>query len=205
MGDVKNHIMTCPKCGDRRRVFGFQARAVEAGKSTGTCRPCHNAAKAAKAKEVERPKVLVPCTVCGAARMLTQWHGKRLLRLGNNRCEACRLLEDATATARKSKVCRHCRKGTVNRPLGLCWGCYYAPGVRALYPSTSKYAKRGIANFSGDARMPEPTTAPPGTPDKVAVMETRAKQGQAIFHPADARYEGDPRPVEFLKARECAA
>jgi hypothetical protein len=22
---------------------------------------------------------------------------------------------------------------------------------------------------------------------------------QAIFHPADARYEGDPRPLEFLK------
>jgi hypothetical protein len=40
-------------------------------------------------------------------------------------------------------ICRHCRKRPVNRPCGLCWGCYYAPGVKELYPSTSKFrAKR---------------------------------------------------------------
>lgn len=39
-------------------------------------------------------------------------------------------------------LCRHCRTRHVNRPLGLCWHCYYAPGVRAQYPSTSPYANR---------------------------------------------------------------
>lgn len=36
-------------------------------------------------------------------------------------------------------TCRHCGKGKVCRPRGLCWRCYYTPGVRDLYPSTSKF------------------------------------------------------------------
>ncbi len=39
-------------------------------------------------------------------------------------------------------ICRHCRKGKVNRPRGLCWNCYYTPGVKALYPITSKFATK---------------------------------------------------------------
>ena len=46
-------------------------------------------------------------------------------------------------------VCRHCSKSKVNRPRGLCWSCYYTPGVRDLYPSTSKFARRGVGNFTG--------------------------------------------------------
>ncbi len=30
-------------------------------------------------------------------------------------------------------TCRHCTKGRVNRPAGLCWSCYYTPGVREMY------------------------------------------------------------------------
>lgn len=45
-------------------------------------------------------------------------------------------------------TCRHCRAGKVNRPRGLCWNCYYTPGVKALYPVTSKFAAK-----------PEPTEA----------------------------------------------
>jgi hypothetical protein len=97
-------------------------------------------------------------------------------------------------------ICRHCSKSKVNRPRGLCWSCYYTPGVKELYPSTSKYARRGVGNFTGNAPLPPvPTTAVPGSPEKLAVLEQRAKMKLAIFHPADARYEGDPRPIEFLK------
>jgi hypothetical protein len=84
-------------------------------------------------------------------------------------------------------ICRHCNRVPVNRPRGLCWSCYYTPGVRDLYPSTSKFARRGVANFCGQAAKPaEPTEALPGTPEKVAVLEERARQGQALWHPADA-------------------
>jgi len=72
--------------------------------------------------------------------------------------------------------------------------------VKEMYPSTSKYARRGVGNFSGNAPLPEaPTTAVPGTPEKLAVLEERARLKQAIFHPADARYPGDPRPLEYLQ------
>ena len=99
-------------------------------------------------------------------------------------------------------ICRHCSQSKVNRPRGLCWSCYYTPGVKDMYPSTSKYARRGLGNFSGNAPLPDsPTTAAPGSPEKLAVLEKRARLKTAIFHPADARYEGDPRPMEFLSSK----
>lgn len=44
-----------------------------------------------------------------------------------------------------------------------------------------------------------PTLAAPGTPEKMAIMSYRGRMKQQLFHPADARYEGDTRPIEFLK------
>jgi len=46
-----------------------------------------------------------------------------------------------------------------------------------------------------------PTTAPPGTPEKLCVFEERAAKRQQLFHPYDARYWGDPRPVDFLAGK----
>lgn len=84
-------------------------------------------------------------------------------------------------------LCRHCNKASVNRPRGLCWSCYYAPGVRELYPSTSKFARRGVGNFNGVAPLPpEPTDAAPGSPEKVAILEQRARLKQSLWHPGDA-------------------
>jgi hypothetical protein len=84
-------------------------------------------------------------------------------------------------------ICRHCHQTKVNRPRGLCWGCYYRPGVREKYPSTSKFARRGIGNFCGQAPSPScPTAALPGTPEKVAVLAERARNRQTLWHPNDA-------------------
>jgi len=103
-------------------------------------------------------------------------------------------------------ICRNCSKCKVNRPRGLCWSCYYTPGVKEMFPSTSKYARRGVGNFSGNAPLPDsPTTAVPGTPEKLAILELRAKMKCAIFHPADAKYAGDPRPLTFLRGRAMTA
>lgn len=100
-------------------------------------------------------------------------------------------------------ICKHCQKSKVNRPRGLCWSCYYTPGVKEMYPSTSKYARRGVGNFTGNAPVaPRPTTHAPGTPEKMAVLEERAKNKQALWHPFDAQYEGDPRPMRFLAREE---
>ena len=84
-------------------------------------------------------------------------------------------------------LCRHCQKVKPNRPRGLCWSCYYTPGVRDQYPSTSKFARRGVGNFCGTAPLPEAATdAAPGTEAKIMILMERAAKRQALFHPDDS-------------------
>jgi len=93
-------------------------------------------------------------------------------------------------------LCRHCQHSHVNRPRGLCWSCYYAPGVRDQYPSTSKYARRGIGDRTGRVPMPpSPTWAIPGSPEKVAILEQRAQQRMALWHPSDAPMDVESRKM----------
>jgi hypothetical protein len=85
--------------------------------------------------------------------------------------------------------CRHCQEAPVSRPRGLCWNCYYDPAVRDLYPSTSKFGRRGVGNFHGSAPLPAfPTQAPPGSPEKIAVLTGRARLRQNLWHPEDATF-----------------
>jgi hypothetical protein len=67
--------------------------------------------------------------------------------------------------------------------------------VRELFPSTSKYARRGVGNFIGRTPLPVPTRARPGTPEKVAVLAERAHNHQSLWHPADAPMD---TPFELL-------
>jgi hypothetical protein len=84
-------------------------------------------------------------------------------------------------------LCRHCNRVRSNRPRGLCWSCYYRPGVRELYPSTSKFARRGVDDFNGKVALPHaPTSAMPGSPEKVEVLAQRARLRQNLWHPLDA-------------------
>jgi hypothetical protein len=94
--------------------------------------------------------------------------------------------------------CRHCRKARVSRPRGLCWGCFYTPRVRKLYPSTSKFARLGHGGgFNGHAPLPAfPTVALPGTPEKIAVLEERARLRQCLWHPDDATFAGPKVAVQ---------
>ena len=102
-------------------------------------------------------------------------------------------------------ICRHCSKSKVNRPRGLCWSCYYTPGVKDQYPSTSKYARRGVGNFNGNAPLPaEPTVAAPGSPEKAAVLAERARLKQALWHPLDATADGDVDGLAAMLKRRSA-
>ena len=84
-------------------------------------------------------------------------------------------------------TCRNCSKSRVNRPRGLCWTCYYTPGVKEFYPSTSKFARRGVDDFNGRAARPvQATDATPGSEAKITVLMERAAQRQSLWHPADA-------------------
>jgi hypothetical protein len=89
-------------------------------------------------------------------------------------------------------LCRNCKRVRANRPRGLCWSCYYRPGVRDRFPSTSKFARHGVVDFNGTAALPPlPTLALPGTPAKVAILEERARLRQSLWHPQDALVPGN--------------
>lgn len=86
-------------------------------------------------------------------------------------------------------LCRHCQKVRSNRPRGLCWSCYYRPGVREMYPSTSKFARRGVEDYYGKSKLPEkPTAALPGSEEKIAILAERARMKQSLFHPDDVMF-----------------
>ena len=91
-------------------------------------------------------------------------------------------------------LCRHCNRAPASRPRGLCWSCYYRPGLREQYPSTSKYGYRGLGNFTcRSEHLPQPTGALPGSAEKVTVLESRACLGQALWHPLDAPMDAESR------------
>jgi hypothetical protein len=88
-------------------------------------------------------------------------------------------------------ICQHCHQASVCRPRRLCWSCYYKPGVRDLYPTTSKFGRRGPGNINRNAPLPAfPTDARPGTPEKIAVLQERVRMRQALWHPDDADFAG---------------
>lgn len=86
--------------------------------------------------------------------------------------------------SRPSTLCKHCAKKRANRPRGLCWGCYHAPGVKCLYK------RRFVATIEDliiPTRMPTPTTAMPGSPEKIEILRQRVEAGEFLFHPMDAK------------------
>ena len=92
-------------------------------------------------------------------------------------------------------VCQHCGRGRATRPRRLCWNCYYTPGVRELYPITSKFCRHGSGTGNRPAKPATcPTNALPGSLEKILVLTQRADLRQELWHPEDATWEG-PRAL----------
>jgi hypothetical protein len=89
------------------------------------------------------------------------------------------------------RICRHCQSHKANRPRGLCWSCYYTPGVKELYPTSSKYGRRSDDTNHGHAQSkPATDTArvEPGSPEKVALMAGRVLRGESLTDPSEPNY-----------------
>lgn len=86
-------------------------------------------------------------------------------------------------------ACLHCgRIGDAARR-GLCGRCYYRRELWASYPRCeSPRSKRG-AGITPTLSIPfVPTSALPGSAEKVAVLEQRLAACLPLFHPDDARH-----------------
>lgn len=70
-----------------------------------------------------------------------------------------------------------------------------------MFPSTSKFARRGVGNGNRRAIQPEPTDALPGTEEKVRILEERARRGQSLWHPLDAAIDGSHLAARLASKR----
>jgi hypothetical protein len=104
-------------------------------------------------------------------------------------------LSTSSLPPRQTMLCRHCHSHPQHRPGKLCVRCYEDHSIRENYVST---CARGHGLSDEAKKLPKPTTALPGTPEKLLVLEERARLGQALWHPDDAQWasRGTAMPVE---------
>lgn len=89
-------------------------------------------------------------------------------------------------------ICRNCNECRVSRPRGLCWVCYYTPGVKDRFKPVSKYGKRYKDEEPAkptDGRLPKPIPGLiPGSEAKIRVMAERAARRESLFHPQELKH-----------------
>ncbi len=87
-------------------------------------------------------------------------------------------------------VCIHCRRAlAMPRRRGLCDTCYARTNIRSMYPPErrgrqSRFAYEDESIFT-DIAADEPTTALPGSIEKIAILKARAQFCLPLFHPDD--------------------
>jgi len=91
-------------------------------------------------------------------------------------------------------MCRNCKQKPGVRPRGLCWHCYANLAIRHVYEPETECGRRTAQGHAKDQarRYPPPsvpTDAPPGSPEKIAVLAERVALRQVLFHRDDARGE----------------
>jgi hypothetical protein len=81
-----------------------------------------------------------------------------------------------------TRLCRHCGSPhTCHGYRGLCHICWRKPQIRSQYGPTLRYKEAARV----PDKLPEPTTAYPGSPEKMAVLQHRIEAGELIHHPED--------------------
>jgi len=72
------------------------------------------------------------------------------------------------------------RKGCYHH---LCWLCYDTAAIRVLYVPPP----RQVDFYGGYQQPAAPTTARPGTDEKIAVLTERVAARSSLWHPQDRR------------------
>lgn len=83
--------------------------------------------------------------------------------------------------------CRNCATRKGSRPRGLCYTCYQDGAIRAQHKGAIGHGIEGQRVRPGKRLPAEPTTALPGSEEKIRVLEARAARGEQLHHPQDAK------------------
>jgi hypothetical protein len=87
----------------------------------------------------------------------------------------------------KREPCKSCQLRPGNRPRGLCNRCYMNLTIRESMPTIPQNFEVSPVPVTGPFPEPAyPTSAYPGTPEKIAILEARAMAGELLWHPLDA-------------------
>lgn len=86
--------------------------------------------------------------------------------------------------------CNHCRRRGRIFARGLCWICWQDKRIRC------RHSDLRVTDTMDAQQAPEPTDAIPGTERKLQILEQRAAQSLALFHPEDAKLVTLPDDVE---------
>lgn len=99
-------------------------------------------------------------------------------------------------------LCQHCNVKPIGRARRLCWGCYDALDVRALYPPIIMGLEYGM--FFHDEPAPLlPTSALQGSEEKIRVLCERVELHQGLWHPDDPGARGPRHHFTTLPMRAC--
>lgn len=118
------------------------------------------------------------------------------------------MMDDEDRNPKRRGDCVHCDRVDVIlfSTRDLCRECYKDQQVRDLYAVENKMAHQANRVISkGPTKRPQPTTAVPGSLEKIKVLAERLARGEALWHPDDADMSGaNPRDyvVGLLTMRE---
>lgn len=93
--------------------------------------------------------------------------------------------------------CVHCDKHKATRARGLCDRCHRNRDIREIYPAKAGWWGNDNDHMRSSRTPSEPTSALPGTEERIVVMALRAERGEKLHHPEDKQIDGesgsDPR------------
>lgn len=94
------------------------------------------------------------------------------------RCNTCYYTKDG--------LCCVCGEHRITRPRQLCNACYFDPELRKLAPNGNASHARDVMQFK-PRPLPLPTSALPGSEEKMEVLALRLELGLELYHPDDAK------------------
>jgi hypothetical protein len=109
-----------------------------------------------------------------------------MIQCNLRQCSRC---PEPLADTNRSGMCKRCRHRIDNQRFRERerQRLHGNPVVRVPQRKGDSRSAVAVRDFCGSPPMPEPTTVPPGTPEKEAVLAARASRGLCLFNPADAR------------------